>query len=128
MTPGKNPPRQPQQHSHEIKRVRSDDQRHACCGDAPRDHDPRDPEPGSHLLHRQIARHLAKHIGDVEQPAAKPERSRRQADILVHLQRGETGVDAIDERDEVTDHQEGNDAERHLPHRFLFHLRWLCCS
>ena len=41
--------------------------------------------------------------------------------IFDHLQRREPQVDPVEERDEVADHQERHDSQRHLPHRPRFH-------
>jgi hypothetical protein len=53
-------------------------------------------------------------------PAAEAEYGRGQAKVSHHLQRRKAQIDAVDERNEVTDRQEGNDAQGNLPHRPRF--------
>ena len=87
-----------------------------------------DPEAGADLLHREIARHLEEHVGQIEETTADAERRMRQADIVVHLQRCEAGVHAIHEGDEIADHQERHEAPSHPTHRGLFEIGRRCCG
>ena len=47
-------------------------------------------------------------------PAPRPIGRGREADVLVHRQRGEADVDAVEEGDEVQEREEGNQAPADL--------------
>jgi hypothetical protein len=79
------------------------DERHRAGNDPPREHDAGDPLAGAEPLQQQIRRHLEHEVGDEEDAGAESVLRRRQPEILVHRQRGEADVDAIEVRDEVAD-------------------------
>ena len=117
MTPGKNPASAaPSRKRSAVKRIRADDEGHAARDDAPGQHDAGNPDARPDLLQRQVAGYLTNNVGDVEQTAAYAEGRMRQADGFVHLQGGKARIHPVEEGDEVTEHQERHQAERHLPH------------
>jgi hypothetical protein len=100
--------------------VRTLHQGHSAGQKAPGDHDPSDPAAGANLFQEQVARHFAEEIGHEEKSAAQAKRASRQAEVADHLQRGEAQIDAVQEGDEITEHQEGQDSHGNLPHRSGF--------
>jgi len=67
-------------------------------------------------LQRQVAGHLEQEIRKEEQAAGETEDLRREAEIMVHLQGSHADVAAVDEGQQVADHQEGDEAPGHLAH------------
>src|SRR3954469_19444276 len=62
--------------------------------------------------------------------AAKPNIAGVSPRVLVHLERGEADVHALEQRKEVADHQEGNEPQDHPAHGRLLeivHSRHLVC-
>ena len=109
---------------HHIKRLRASHERHPAGQHAPRDHDAGNPAASTELLQEKVAGHLEQKVREKENSAAEAEDGRGQMKILDHLQRSETQVHPVDERDEVGDHQEGHDAQGHLPHRSCFDCKF----
>ena len=64
--------------------------------------------------------HFKGEVAEEEDPRAEAKRLRRQAHILVHGQRGEAYVDAIEKGYEIEEHQERNETPGDLPNRTLF--------
>src|SRR5215472_13125783 len=75
----------------------------------PADHHAGDPSPRADPLEDQIARHLQYEITPEERPGAEPENIGAQAEILVHGQRRESDVHAVEITDEVKDKAERQD-------------------
>ena len=74
---------------------------------APADHYSGYPSAGPDPLEDQIARHLQYEITPKERPRAEPKNIRAQPQILVHCQRGEPDVHAVEIANEIK-----NKAER----------------
>jgi hypothetical protein len=74
--------------------------------------------------------HLEQEIAEEEDAGAEAEHGRREAEILVHGQRRETDVHAVDEGNEVQEHDERDDAQRDLAQyaRFQFGTHWTVSS
>jgi hypothetical protein len=68
---------------------------------APADHHAGDPTPRADAVEDQIARHLQEKIAPEERPGAEPENIRAQAEILIHRERREPDVHAVEIADEV---------------------------
>ena len=88
------------------------DQCHQRGDDAPGHHDARDPAAGAEFFQRQIARHLEQEIADKEDARAPREHRRREIQLLVHGQRGEAEIDAIEVGQEIGQHQKRNQPPR----------------
>jgi hypothetical protein len=95
--------------------LRPGNQRHCRGQHTPGDHDARNPQSGADACEDEIARYFEQEVREEEDPATQAEHGRRQAQVPHHLQRGESQVDSIDERHEVTDHQERYEPQRHSP-------------
>ena len=65
-------------------------------------------------------RHLKRRITEEEDARPEAEGGRRKTQILVHGQRGEADIDAIEIGDEVAEDQEGHEALRDLGERERF--------
>jgi hypothetical protein len=69
--------------------------------------------------------HLEDEIGDEEDAGAEAERGLRQAEILVHRQRGKADVYPVEIRNEVADDEEGYETFGHLcegPDFYFVHM------
>ncbi len=99
------------------ERDRADRQRHAGGYDAPGDHDPANPPARPKPLQRQITGHFEQEITDEENAAAETEDGAGQANVLVHLQRRETGVGAVDVANQIRQHQKRQQPKTDPPHR-----------
>src|SRR5664280_3822683 len=74
------------------------------------------------LVENEVRRHLEQEIAEKEDAGAEAEYGRRETQVLVHSQRREANVDAVDEGNEVEQHHEGNDAQGDLAQRARFQL------
>ena len=88
--------------------------------DAPADHDARQPDTRSGADEQQVARHLEQRVADEEDAGAESECRGAEAEILVHLQRRETDVAAVEKVEDVEHEHEREDAQAHAPHRLPF--------
>ena len=68
---------------------------------APGDHDPRDPDPRADFFQNQIAWNFEQEIAEEENSGAPAIDIGAEAEILVHGQRGEGNIAAIDVGDAV---------------------------
>jgi hypothetical protein len=82
--------------------------------------DPRDPPAGAELLEEQVAGHLEQEVRQEENAGAESEYRCREVQLLDHLERGESQVDPVEKGNEIADHQERHDAQRHPAHRPRF--------
>lgn len=57
-----------------------------------------------------IARHLEQDVADEEDAGAEAEHLRREAEILVHGQRGKADIDPVEEIHRIADTKEGDQA------------------
>jgi hypothetical protein len=78
-------------------------ERHQAGQEAPAQHDARNPFACAEALQQQVRRHLEQEIGEEENAGAKAESRLRQAQILIHRQRGKADIDAVQIGDEVAD-------------------------
>ena len=60
------------------------------------------------LLQREVRGHFEQEVADEEQAGPEAEDRGRQAHVLVHVDGGKAYIHAIKERDEVEQHDEGN--------------------
>jgi hypothetical protein len=88
--------------------------------DPPGDHDPRDPEAGADLFENEIARHLEQDIAPEERARSHAVPCRIEADVLVHRQRREADIDAVEVAEEISQDGKGQDAQIDLAHCCLF--------
>ena len=95
---------------------------HGTGNQAPGDHHPRDPDPRADLVEHEVRRHFEQEVAEEEYTGAEAEHRRRKPEILVHRQRGEADVDAVDEGDEIQQHHEGDDAQCDLAQHACFKL------
>ena len=79
---------------------------HQAGENSPAQHDAGDPFAGAEPLQQQVGWHFEDEVGEEEDARAEAERSLRQAEILVHRQRGKADIDPIEIRDEVADDEE----------------------
>src|SRR3954447_23082382 len=90
--------------------------------DTPRDHDASDPQSGAHFFQDDVRRHFKEKIAYEEDARAEAEHRGREPEILVHRQRREADVDAVNICDKVEEHDERHDAPRDLAQRPLFQI------
>ena len=112
---------------------RSANQRERAGDEAPRDHDAGDPGARAKPLQSQIARHFQKEIAEKEDARAEAIGLGIDADRLVHLQRGEADIHAVDVVDQIGSDQEWHQTPGHPKDRFRFQFaghgrRRHCCS
>src|SRR5262249_36202987 len=81
--------------------------RHRHRDESPADHDPRDPEARAHAFEDQVARHLEGEVAEEEDPRAEAVDGLAEAEVLLHLERGEADVHAVEEGDDVEQQGEG---------------------
>ena len=99
-----------EQQPQHVEAVRADREARRRRHQAPRDHDPRQPDARADTIQRQVAGDLEQAVADEEHAGAEAELRRRQPDRLVHRQRGEADVVAIEVVEDVAD-----DQDRHQP-------------
>jgi hypothetical protein len=87
---------------------------HQAGEQSPAQHDAGDPFARAEAFEQQIGRHLEDEIGDEEDAGAEAESGLRQAEILVHGERGKAHIDPVEIGDEVADDEEGYEAFRNL--------------
>src|SRR5260370_1804472 len=112
--------REAEQEPEDIEANRASGEGHRDRDQAPGDHDPADPEARSDIVQDDGGGHFEGEVAEEEDARAEAEHLRRQAHILVHGQRGEAYVDAIEKGYEVKEHQERNEPPGYLPNRTLF--------
>jgi len=109
-----------EQKTQDEKADRSVDERKPARNQAPADHDAGYPSPRSDPLEDQIARYLQEEISPKERPGAEPKNIRAQPKILVHCQRCEPDVHAVEIADEIEDKTERQQAQVDLLHGLPF--------
>ncbi|MNF60063.1 hypothetical protein D3C84_416680 [compost metagenome] len=82
------------------------DEDHGRSGQSPGHHDPGDPASGADLIQHHVARDFEQHVTDREQPRAQTIRGVTQAEVSLQLELGEADVDAVEKREQVTDHDQ----------------------
>ena len=85
-----------------------------------RHHDARDPHARAEALQREIARHLEQEVADEEDAGAETECRGGKPEVRVHGERRKTDVHAIQVRDEVDEHRNGNSRHVTFVRRALF--------
>jgi hypothetical protein len=100
--------------AHDEEAQRAGDEHHRNRQYAPARHDARDPAPRTEALQQQIARHFEEEIADEEHAGAETEGIGSEADILVHGQRGEADIDAVEIGQDVAGEQQREEAEKCL--------------
>jgi hypothetical protein len=78
--------------------------------DAPGHEDPGDPASCADFLHQEVAGNLKDEVPEGEQTGDQAELSWRDSEIIIHLQRREADVRAVDEGDDVEQTEERDDA------------------
>ena len=122
MIPGKKPASAAPSRKRTTRKLHSvPDQCHGGRQQAPGHHDPGDPQPRPEPLERQIARHFEEEISEEKDAGAPTEHRRGEAEILVHLERGEADIDAIEVADKVAERHERHDPPADLADDLRFH-------
>src|SRR5262249_8740023 len=85
---------------------------HCRSNDAPANHDPGDPAPGSNTVQYEVARHFKQAISEKEDTGAEAECGRAELESIIHLQCGKSDIHAVEPRDDVKHKQEWNEALR----------------
>jgi hypothetical protein len=86
-------------------------QRHGASHDPPGDHDAHDPDARAEAMQRKIARDLEGDVAEKEDPGAEAEHRRREAEVLVHVERGEADIHPVEEVDRVGEAEERDQAD-----------------
>lgn len=68
----------------------------------------------------QVGGHLKQEVAEEEDPGAEAKHCRGEAEVGVHGERRETDIHAVEEGDEVQQHDEGYDAQGDFAHYPLF--------
>ncbi len=89
---------------------------HQAGDDAPGDHDASDPYARAGTMQDHVAGHFEQRIAEEEDARAQAEPVGRQAQVLVHGERSEGDVGAIDVGHQVAQHDQGQQAPGHLQH------------
>jgi hypothetical protein len=103
--------RDPEQEAQEIEAGLAGNRRHGGRHRAPADHDARDPDACTETLQREIARHFEKDIADEENADAKAEDLGREAEIVIHGERGKADIDAVEKIDRIGRAKKRNEAD-----------------
>jgi hypothetical protein len=82
--------------------------------DAPADHDPGDPHPGTEALQEQVAGNFEEEVADEEDACTKAVDGGRESEVLAHLELSESDVDAIDVVEDVGQEQQRKDTQADL--------------
>jgi hypothetical protein len=98
-----------EQEAHDVEHPLAVNEHHRRRDDAPRDHDPGDPDPRAKLLEEDVARHLEEKVADEEDPGAKGEGGITEREVLDHLQLREAHVHPVQVGQDVAEEQEGNE-------------------
>ena len=69
-------------------------------------------------MHDEVAGHLEHHVANEEQPGAQTIGRFAELQVRQHVELGDADVDAVQVRDHVAEHQEGNEPQRVLWSRF----------
>jgi len=113
----------PQRKPREIVGFDSDDECRQRRHDPPGDHDPRDPAPRAETVEREVAGDLEDGIADEQDAGADAELRRGEAEILVHRQRRETDIGAVEIVDDISQGEERDDPPGNLlEYRFLLRI------
>ena len=91
---------------------------------APDDQDREHPAPRTEAHEHQIGGHLEQHVTDEENAGAEAEDKRREAEIRVHRQRGETDIQPVDDAKEVEQSQERDQPPLAFGEDLFFGGRW----
>src|SRR5205814_8157771 len=89
---------------------------------SPADGDARDPATRADAREDDVAGHLEERVAEKENARAESIRGRAEAKILVHLQRREAHVHAVDEAHDVQREQEGQQSAAYLARGRLLHV------
>jgi len=123
--PGKNPASaRPRLNRRTKKADRPLGEREGARDQAPADHDAADPSARADLFEDQVAWHFQEKIAPEESAGAKPKDIGTEADILVHGQRREPDVDAVQIADEIEDKAERQQPQIDLLHGLPFNRRF----
>jgi hypothetical protein len=102
--------RRAEQDSHGVEAGRAPDERGRRRQHAPGDEDAGDPDPRAEADQQKVARQLAQDVAEEEDAGAEAEFRGGEAEILVHGERGEADIHAVEEGREIADHQDRQDA------------------
>ncbi len=84
---------------------------------APRDENARDPSSRADAMQEQIARHFEEHVAHEEHAAREAEYGGAEVERVIHVERCEADVDAIEIVEEHHREEQGHEAAVHLVHR-----------
>jgi hypothetical protein len=96
------------------------DEHHGSGDESPRDHDACDPEPRPDPGENQVARNLECRVPDEEDAGAEAVDRRAETEIVIHLERSESDIDAIEKRDDVKKKEKRDQPVAHRPQRRTF--------
>jgi len=88
----------------------------------PGDHDARQPQPGAHLFHDQVGRHLEHQVAQKEDAGAPAINLGRKAQVLVHGQGREPHIDPVDIGDEIGCEEQRQYSPADAANRFPFRI------
>ena len=80
----------------------------------PGNHDTRDPKTRAYLLKDDVGRYLKQEIAEKKDARTKPKDRGSEAQVLVHRERREADIDAVDVGYEIEQHDKRDDAQRYL--------------
>ena len=86
------------------------DEHHGRRREPPRDHDACDPAPCADAVQQQVAGHLEDHVADHEQAGAESVGRVAQGQRALQLELREADVDAVEEREQVADHDQRHES------------------
>ena len=123
MTPGKNPASAgAQQETQRVETVGSSNHDHRRRDHAPEHHEQGNPTARADSLQGEVARHLEEEIAGEEHSGAESVNGVGEGELLAHLERGESDVDAIEIRDDVEQEEERDQSPRQLAHDYCVDL------
>jgi hypothetical protein len=75
-------------------------------------------------MQQQIGGHFQQRVGDEKQPGRQAVIGCRQAELLVHLQRGKAEIHPVQISKEIAQHQKRNQPDHNPADRALFDFRY----
>src|SRR5262249_25970416 len=108
-----------EQEAHDVEAPDVIDEGHHDGEQAPGDHDARDPHPRAEPVEREVAGNLEQAVAEKEDARAATVLGRRQPEVLVHRERGEADISAVEIVDDIGDRQQWKQPNRSLSQDLL---------
>src|SRR6516164_11649753 len=112
----------PQQKAKYVEARLSPDECEVHRNETPCDHDTGDPQARAYAVKNDVRRDLEEEVAQKEDAGTKAKDCGREPKVLVHRQRREANIDAVNERYEIEQHDKRHDAPRDFAQGLPFQL------